>query len=585
MGNEAVLALVLKFVEERIEERFSLESSIIRRGPRGFQGADGKSVEISEVLPYIREWSKEFSLKFSDLSFEEIESLRGPKGRDGRNGVDGRDGVDGKSFDFHTNREEIRGIIESHISEIQDSLKLKFSDLSVDEISQIRGPRGQRGKPGKDFVFEEHLEFFQSLKLKFTDLTGEEIDSLKIKFSDLTEAEKSSLKLKFSDLTLDEISEIRGPRGQRGKKGDKGEQGEKGESIVGPRGICGLPGLPGVKGRDGRDGSQGVQGPKGEDAPRILRVDVTQSGDGFYFEFIFDDGSAIRTDEIQIPKGAILHFLSGIGSGSGSGGTSNFEYLFGSGGPNPLSGDDGSIYQDVDSGNQFKKILGSWVLQDNLMGPPGAGGLNGIDGNDGVDGSQYYFGVGAPNNASYSDGDIYQNTTNGDQYKKIAGTWVLQDNLTGPSGSGGSGTELLEDVACDASVFVGSAVRIDTSSLAPVMMSDWPTLSVLPILNVNDFVPRAVNALADSYANSNVIGIVESKSSSTLCDIRVSGVSAENYLGLDPSEEYYLSDTNAGVLVTIYSAPQDPGTVMVKIGQPFSSKKLLYQRGERIVRA
>jgi hypothetical protein len=207
--NEVLLAIISKLVDDRIKKEIALIEPIV--GPKGRDGKDGYSFEFSEYEETIKSWVKEYTLKFSDLTEDQLESLKGPKGDAG------------ESFSFESSREDIERIIQAEINLLQDSLKLKFTDLTEDEKLELRGPRGQRGKPGqdgrdgKDFVFEEHKEFFQSLKLKFTDLSPEEVDSLKLKFSQLTSDERESLKLKFEDLTVDEIESIRGPKGKDGK--------------------------------------------------------------------------------------------------------------------------------------------------------------------------------------------------------------------------------------------------------------------------------------------------------------------------------------------------------------------------------
>jgi len=116
---------------------------------------------------------------------------------------------------------------------------------------------------------------------------------------------------------------------------------------------------------------------------------------------------------------------------------------------------------------------------------------------------------------------------------------------------------VLKSVDCDASVYVGSFVRMNASEIA-------------------------VNALADSLSNSNVLGLVVSKSTSILCDIRVTGVSEQVLSGLDVTKEYFLSDTVAGGIAT--TIPTASGYVKLKLGQPFSDKKFLMLKGERQVR-
>lgn len=127
-----------------------------------------------------------------------------------------------------------------------------------------------------------------------------------------------------------------------------------------------------------------------------------------------------------------------------------------------------------------------------------------------------------------------------------------------PPGAGGAGTTgiLLIDVPCETSVFVGAAVRMGAGV--------------------------AINALADDRATSNVIGIVESKSSATLCVVRVSGLTDALFTGLDETKNYFLSDTVAGEITT--SAPTATGHVLVRIGQPFNSTNLVVTKGEITVR-
>jgi len=138
--------------------------------------------------------------------------------------------------------------------------------------------------------------------------------------------------------------------------------------------------------------------------------------------------------------------------------------------------------------------------------------------------------------------------------RKITGG---QEVLVDPSQVGGSNV-ILTNVDCEATVFVGAAVIMQSGGIAK-------------------------NAIADSLANSNVIGIVESKSSSILCNIRVLGTTSAIYTGLDVTKEYFLSDTVAGELVT--TVPTTSGHVVLKLGQPFSATDFVVLKGQRTVRA
>jgi hypothetical protein len=116
---------------------------------------------------------------------------------------------------------------------------------------------------------------------------------------------------------------------------------------------------------------------------------------------------------------------------------------------------------------------------------------------------------------------------------------------------------VISDVDCDVTVYVSALVRMQGGI--------------------------AVNALADSSDNANVIGIVEEKSSTTKCVIRFLGVTGQIFTGLDETKEYYLSDVIAGLLTT--TIPVASGHVVLKIGQPFNDKQLLVLKGTRLVRA
>lgn len=553
MRSEVLLALVLKAVEERLES-FSSES-VRLRGPRGFKGEtgqdgqDGKSFVFSEHEETIKSWVKEFSLKFSDLSDKEIELLRGPKGLDGK---------DGKSLTFEENKEDIQNLVCEVFETLREDFKLKFEDLSDTDLELLKGPKGRDGKDGKSLTFEDLTDTDkEELKLKFKDLTAEDIYKLKLKFSDLSDEEISKLKLKFDDLSEDEKISLRGPRGQRGKQGSVGQSGEsafesavkkgfigseqewldslrgpqgltgpKGESIIGPRGPIGL------SGRDGKDGKDG------QDAPYVVDIEVVQDKKYIRFVFKFSDGSDLETNEFKIPTDTIVYSPSVIGAGSssaGGGGGSTFQYLFGSGVPLNTLGLDGDLYQDTSNGNQYKKIAGVWVLQGNLTGPQGPQGIQGPVGPQ------------------------------------------------GPTGSGG--TQLLTNVVCDSSVYVGAVVRLTKDNEVPANMSDWTSLAAITLIAYTEYDIVAVNSQANSYPTSFSSGVVVNKPTATTCDIALAGDTGEVFIGLDVTREYYLSASIAGRLVASFEIPNNPSNVYIRIGKAISSKRLFVDIGERILRA
>ena len=92
----------------------------------------------------------------------------------------------------------------------------------------------------------------------------------------------------------------------------------------------------------------------------------------------------------------------------------------------------------------------------------------------------------------------------------------------------------------------------------------------------------AQNAIATSINTSNVLGFVESKTSPTLCNVRVSGRTGENFSGLDVTKDYYLSASNAGEIDTV--VPTTAGHVKIRLGQPITSTRFVYLKGEPVVR-
>lgn len=123
------------------------------------------------------------------------------------------------------------------------------------------------------------------------------------------------------------------------------------------------------------------------------------------------------------------------------------------------------------------------------------------------------------------------------------------------STSGDTSNVLLTNVPCSPSVFEGACVRMSGGT--------------------------ALNASAASLATSNFIGICESKHTATLCNIRVLGTSEPVFNNLDESKEYFLSVTDGEMSESL---PTGSGTVILRIGQPFSSSEMLVLKGSRTVR-
>lgn len=118
---------------------------------------------------------------------------------------------------------------------------------------------------------------------------------------------------------------------------------------------------------------------------------------------------------------------------------------------------------------------------------------------------------------------------------------------------------VLRNVPCDPSVSAGDWVRMDGTG-------------------------TAVKAQADSFSNSNVIGLAEEKPSSSTVNILVLGISKPIFTLLDETKEYYLSASTAGAMA-VAPVPTGSGEVVLKVGQPFSINRFVVLKGIRMVRS
>lgn len=121
----------------------------------------------------------------------------------------------------------------------------------------------------------------------------------------------------------------------------------------------------------------------------------------------------------------------------------------------------------------------------------------------------------------------------------------------------GAVDNIIQSIACDSSVFVGAVVRMSGSNV--------------------------VNALADSRTNSNVIGICVAKSSSTVCDVQVTGFTDSIFTGLTVNSPYFLSASTAGEITT--TPPTGTGEIAIPIGTPQTTTKMIVKIGTGLKRA
>lgn len=205
-------------------------------------------------------------------SVKAVRGLRGPRG---------------DAFDFETYKEDIFNKIAVSVKERVDSfklsdsqiqeMKLKFSDLTDDEFISLKGKKGDPGKsgsPGKDFEIDEHREVVSGMLQGFASSMREE---LRLKFGDLSAEEKNDLRFKFEDFTPEDLAILKGTKGARGAPGQKGRVGEKGEN--------GRNGAPGIVGRS---------------APVVSTIKLNKNDSEISFEFVFSDGSKVKTNSIGL---------------------------------------------------------------------------------------------------------------------------------------------------------------------------------------------------------------------------------------------------------------------------------------------
>lgn len=119
------------------------------------------------------------------------------------------------------------------------------------------------------------------------------------------------------------------------------------------------------------------------------------------------------------------------------------------------------------------------------------------------------------------------------------------------------GDNTILGLTCDASVYVGAVVRMSGSTV--------------------------VNALADSTANSQIIGICIAKSGATTCDVQVTGHTSDIFSGLDPANIYFLSDITPGAIST--AVPTTANHVVLNVGQAYSGTRLIIEPKIRLVRS
>ena len=112
-------------------------------------------------------------------------------------------------------------------------------------------------------------------------------------------------------------------------------------------------------------------------------------------------------------------------------GTDGATWLTGTTVPSILLGADGDLYLNTSTGDIYIKTSGAWVPSGNIAGSAGA------DGSDGAD-ATWLVGTTAPTSSQGIDGNLFINTSTGDIYIKVSGSWAFSGNIAGPAGADGS---------------------------------------------------------------------------------------------------------------------------------------------------
>lgn len=316
-----------------------------------------------------------------------IQGVQGPRGEQGPRGIQGKDG---KSFTLsHTYstvekmNADADNILEDEFVAITDGHIFMKDNGVLIEVLNIRGPQGIQGEQGirgevgpKGETGPRGEQGPKGDPLKFTDLTEEQINALKGPKGDKGEAGPE------------------GPRGLQGPEGQRGPQGERGP--IGPQGIPGLTGPEGQKGDKGETGPigraftysdftpeqlKGLTGPKGE------RGEKGDRGEGFDIFKTYPSLTAMNNDVDNIPLNKLVMISSAVNDEDNAkvylkeaSGLKFFIDLSGA------QGIQGPVGPKGDKGDAFKYTDFTAAQLQGLKGPKGDTGLRGPQGPQGEQG-------------------------------------------------------------------------------------------------------------------------------------------------------------------------------------------------------
>ncbi len=115
-------------------------------------------------------------------------------------------------------------------------------------------------------------------------------------------------------------------------------------------------------------------------------------------------------------------------------------------------------------------------------------------------------------------------------------------------------------VECDSGVAVGDWVYLDGGNIAQ-------------------------KGLADSLSKSHLLGVVNSKPSTTSAKIVLNGATSAIFSSLDVTKDYFLSPVTPGAMVLDSGLPSTPNTVILLLGRPISATRFSVEIGMRVLRS
>ncbi len=144
---------------------------------------------------------------YSDFTADQLAELKGPKGDDGKPGATGPAGPKGDAF--------------------------TYSDFTEDQLAALKGPKGDDGKTGPAGPKGDAFTY--------ADFTTEQLEALKGPKGDDGTPGATGPKgdaFTYNDFTEDQLAALKGPKGDPGEDGKTGPQG-----AVGPAGPQGTQGI------------------------------------------------------------------------------------------------------------------------------------------------------------------------------------------------------------------------------------------------------------------------------------------------------------------------------------------------------